>query len=133
MSMKLRKDSYISLDASSDELNTFVDSDQQIKQKTTFQISKYELIDDYISPTNAAATQKLTHFSIQILKWQQSSHGDFIEYMIEVTYLESQGSKWVIFKRYSDFVDLHESLTDLFSKKQEANLLEKIPELPPQI
>ncbi|MFS8160571.1 MAG: hypothetical protein ACMG6E_10285 [Candidatus Roizmanbacteria bacterium] len=36
-------------------------------------------------------------------------------------YKEGEGAKWIIHKRYRDFVDLHDSLTEFFSRRKEAN------------
>jgi hypothetical protein len=74
---------------------------------------------------------KLNHFSIKIPRWQPANHGDYIEYIIEVTYLEGGGAKWTIEKRYSDFVDLDEQMKDFFSRKNLNNALMIVPELPP--
>lgn len=84
--------------------------------------------------------------------WQDSNTGNYIEFKIQVTYHEghevnrqsmhhsnnsvneSQSSKsqapneWIIYKRYSNFVDLHEVLVPFF---QTEGL--KVPHLPPKI
>lgn len=74
--------------------------------------------------------------SIKFLMWQDSNIGNYIEFKIQVTYheghenagqrqslvsphastnLDSQGSnQWVIYKRYSNFVDLHEVLVPFY-------------------
>lgn len=47
-------------------------------------------------------------FRAQIKKWQNSNIGDYIEYQICMQALEGQRRNWVICKRYTDFVKLHE-------------------------
>lgn len=52
---------------------------------------------------------------------------------MEVSYLEDEGAKWIILKRYSDFVELHENLQEFFEKKKQVNKNIKVPDVPPQI
>ena len=78
--------------------------------------------------------------------WQDSNLGKYIEFKIKVMYMEGydplksgenqpriskhiQGAKeWELFKRYSNFIDLHEKL----GKYYDAEGIKK-PYLPPQI
>jgi len=63
--------------------------------------------------------------SVYFLKWQQSNVGNFVEFVIRVRYQEGQGLKnnvdprrskpsdmleWDIYRRYTNFAELHESL-----------------------
>jgi hypothetical protein len=61
--------------------------------------------------------------SVCFLKWQQSNVGNFVEFVIRVRYQEgpknavdarrskpSDMLEWDIYKRYTNFADLHESL-----------------------
>lgn len=70
--------------------------------------------------------------NVKFLKWQDSKIGKYIEFKISVYYQEGPGSvkedvkdsfkdekptsiyNWVIYKRYSNFVDLYESLQPVF-------------------
>lgn len=52
---------------------------------------------------------------------------------MEVEYKEGEGAKWIILKRYGDFVDLHDSLSEFFQRRKEANKMVQAPTLPPQI
>ena len=86
---------------------------------------------------------------MKFVKWQDSSIGKYIEYKIRVFFQEGPGSQsptyyqrssmafdeeptsiysWTIYKRYSNFVDLHESLAPIF-----ADLGIPAPSLPPKI
>ena len=82
--------------------------------------------------------------------WQDSNIGNYIEFKLQITYHEghentsarnslSDGTndsreqqlnpnQWIIYKRYSNFVDLHEALVPFF--KAEGL---QIPMLPPKI
>lgn len=82
--------------------------------------------------------------------WQDSNIGNYIEFKLQVTYHEGSensgqrsqlnshssnelnasgfSNSWVIYKRYSNFVDLHETLVPFF--KAEALT---VPQLPPKI
>jgi len=91
--------------------------------------------------------------NIRIVKWQDSRIGKYIEFKIVVFYQEGPGStkqiefdrssmdsngaktevpstiySWIVFKRYSNFIDLHEALEPVFRT-------ENIPQptLPPKI
>ena len=45
-----------------------------------------------------------------------SNVGDFIEYEMAVQSLEGSRPVWVVSKRYTDFVKLHEHLTPYFKE-----------------
>ena len=60
-------------------------------------------------------------FRVQFKKWQQSNFGDYIEYEILVQSLEGQRNTWMIYKRYTDFVKLHEVLNPFFRLQIQAN------------
>lgn len=88
--------------------------------------------------------------SIKFLMWQDSNIGNYIEFKIQVTYheghenagqrqslisphasanLDSVGSNsWVVYKRYSNFVDLHEILVPFYKAEGV-----QAPALPPKI
>ena len=89
--------------------------------------------------------------TIKFLMWQDSNIGNYIEFKMQVTYREgldninwsmasphssleshnqtsNPGNTWIIYKRYSNFVDLHEALMPFF--KAEAI---QPPLLPPRI
>ena len=90
--------------------------------------------------------------TVKFLMWQDSNIGNYIEFKIQVTYHEGNenpgqrsslmsphhstnssdqlhgSNSWLIYKRYSNFVDLHESIVPYF--KAEAIL---VPQLPPKI
>lgn len=91
--------------------------------------------------------------NIKIVKWQDSRIGKYIEFKIVVFYQEGPGSNkhtefdrnsidsssgrievpstiysWIVFKRYSNFIDLHEALEPVFRAE---NITQ--PKLPPKI
>lgn len=53
-------------------------------------------------------------FRMQFKKWHHSNFGDYIEYEMIVQQLEGSRKAWVISKRYTDFVNLHEDLIPVF-------------------
>jgi hypothetical protein len=80
--------------------------------------------------------------SVCFLKWQQSNVGNFVEFVIRVRYQEGRQNavhnrqskpsdmlEWDIYRRYTNFADLHESLLPYY--RQQEQLV--FPELPPQI
>jgi hypothetical protein len=58
---------------------------------------------------------------VQFKRWKKSNFGDFIEYEIMVQSLEGQRPTWLINKRYTDFVKLHEMLSPFFRLQIQAN------------
>jgi hypothetical protein len=63
----------------------------------------FNLIDNYQPKTDDNI------FRVSINKWQKSRDGNYIEYIIEIEYLEGNGSKWQVRKRYTEFVELHDA------------------------
>jgi hypothetical protein len=59
----------------------------------------------------------------QVAKWQESTVGKYIEFQIDCRYTEgcmdtSEVNQWSIYKRYSNFVALHQSLSSIFTDMQ---------------
>ena len=84
-------------------------------------MGNFDLIDDYIQPHLSSSNGKVAKrvaFIINFTNWELSNQGDYIEYEIEIEYKEGEGKKWIILRRYSEFVHLHESLTDFFLRKK---------------
>lgn len=63
----------------------------------------YYIIDDYYQNLVDMGSGKLAgkSFNVRVQNWQQGSES--IEYVMLVEYLEGQGSKWNIIRRYTDF------------------------------
>jgi hypothetical protein len=109
---------------------------------------KYDFPVSPISTADDLLTKGQFPFNVKIIKWQDSNIGKYIEFKIGVFYQEGPGSKkstdfgresiqeerpssafnWFVFKRYSNFVDLSESLAPYFK----AEGLDA-PMLPPKI
>ena len=58
-------------------------------------------------------------FRVQFKKWHFSNFGDYIEYEMVVQQLEGPRKVWMISKRYTDFVNLHEALIPYFKRQVE--------------
>ena len=86
-------------------------------------------------------------FHIRFLKWQESTVGKYIEFKIQITFLEGEHRElapfamddadftpkpnelvWDVYKRYSDFVTLNDQLLPLLQATGQV-----APELPPPI
>jgi hypothetical protein len=65
-------------------------------------------------------------FRIQFKKWHHSNFGDYIEYEMVIQQLEGSRRAWVISKRYTDFVNLHEALIPYFKRQVETSRKSKL-------
>lgn len=53
-------------------------------------------------------------FRVQFKKFGKSNVGDYIEYTLCIQCLEGPRQSWLIHKRYTDFVKLHQRLIPMF-------------------
>ena len=53
------------------------------------------------------------YFDAKVNSYKKSISGDYIEYIISVSLVEKPDEKWVIIKRYSDFVKFSEDLKNI--------------------
>jgi len=77
-------------------------------------INSVYFIDNYINTEKSLVGAA---FIAKVTDYRQSNKGDYIEYEIEVEYYEGAGSKWTVYKRYSDFLELHDRLQGYFQRK----------------
>ena len=51
-------------------------------------------------------------FSVMISQWKHMPHKNepYVEYQLEISFKEGEGSKWTVMKRYSDFMELSDSI-----------------------
>lgn len=97
-------------------------------------MGKFDFIEDYILPNRKISNfGQRAPFGVKFLSWQLSNIGDYIEYVIEIQYLEGTGPKWVIYRRYSDFLALHDSLQEFFENLKKKDPKFQEPAAPPQI
>ena len=68
-------------------------------------------------------SSNVIEYKVIINSWRHSNEGDYIEYQIELSDFKGLETR-TIYKRYSDFVFLHELI--------EKNVKEPIPQLPPR-
>lgn len=131
-----RKNSYLSEKELSDEESENQDprlSLQYSSQEVELLDKSYYIIDDYYQNQVVVNGSNLSgkSFLVKVLNWQKGS--DFIEFVLQVEYLEGNGYKWNILRRYTDFLVLHEHLTPYFQKKKTDDVNFQIPAAPPRI
>lgn len=68
-------------------------------------------------------TSSNIEFSAAIHEWKKSNEGNYIEFVIEFSYVG--GESWKLNKRYSDFVYIHNKIMN--------STEEDVPILPPKI
>lgn len=78
------------------------------------------------------ATKERHTFEVLIPKWTKTT-GEFVEYQIHIRYLEGDRHQWEIYRRFSDFQELHQLLKDHFIVMRKADPNCYIPQVPPKI
>jgi len=114
---------------------SYVGTDNEIeeerKEEKPMEMQQFKLIDDYIE-FDQKDTKRVA-FEISIPTFQLSNEGEFYEFVVDVQYKEGDGARWSLLKRYTSFVQLHESLDDYFKRVKERDPSFRVPSLPPQI
>ena len=95
-------------------------------------LENFEIVDNYMEENKSLLEEgklglNANLFNVYIKDFRPAIDGTFVEYEIEIEYLRSQGVRWQILKRYTDFVALHRDLVD--SEK----ISNGLPRLPPKI
>lgn len=105
-------------------MTTFIMQDNYMypsKNSSMIDVTQYNKSDkssysdrNNINPEDKIRYSPRPQFRIQMKKWQQSNFGDFIEFQVVIQSLEAERPIWTLFKRYTDFVKLHDSLLPFF-------------------
>jgi hypothetical protein len=92
-----------------------------LKNKVSQSIpSKEELKSEYLDRRPSSNVE----VNATINEWRKSSEGNYIEFVVCISYIGG-GKTWNLFKRYSDFVYIHNKILNSYEKD--------IPLLPPKI
>jgi hypothetical protein len=71
-------------------------------------------------------------FEVRVNSWQKTS-GNFVEFKIEIQYLEGAKQKWEIYRRFSDFQELSHLLQEYFNTLKKSDPRIRTPAVPPKV
>lgn len=108
-----------------------------VRDRHTLLSSAYAEVNQASKPNTLSQELCRPGFRVQFKSYAKSNVGDHIEYAMCVQSLEGPRHSWVVYKRYTDFVQLHDSLSALFrqqlSKKAISKSDQVLPVIPPKI